>query len=65
MTFNNTKQETKKIPLMQDEINDKFIQLQSLFLEYTKIFDELIQYEKKLPSMNRKDFDKCRDSQYI
>jgi hypothetical protein len=62
MTFNNTKQETKKIPLMEENINNQFSQLQSLFLEFNKTYDELTHYNGKLTSINKKEFDSIRDT---
>jgi hypothetical protein len=62
MTFNSSaKVETRKVPIMEDDINGQFKQLQSLFLDFSKIYDDLIQYEQKLPSMNKKEFDAFRD----
>ena len=58
MTFNMT---NKKIPLIENDINNQFSQLQSLFLEFNRLHDEVKQYEEKLLSMNRKEFDNIRD----
>jgi hypothetical protein len=61
MTFNNSKTEAKKVPLIEDTVNGQFSQLQTLFLEFNKTYDELSLYNEKLVSMNRKDFDVTRE----
>jgi homospermidine synthase len=61
MTF---KQETKTIPLIEDHLKYQFKQLQVIYLEFMKVYEDLVNFDQKLINITRKDYDKIKDDMY-
>ncbi len=51
------KDNSKNVPLFDNNIDVIFNQLQNKFLQFMKLHDEIIEYDRKLNSMNRKEYD--------
>jgi hypothetical protein len=67
MTFNPSgkkKDNFKSTPLIEDS-QDQFVLLQNNFLEFIKLYDEISDYEKKLDTLTRKEYDKIKDDMYL
>ncbi len=64
MTFNQFKKKndnTKVIPLVEDTQQDQFSLLQNKFLQFVKYYDDIVEYEIKLNSLTRKEYDRIKD----
>jgi hypothetical protein len=60
MSFN--KQEGKAVPLIDEyHLQDKFKQLQVFYLEFMKVYEDLVNYDHNLMNITRKDYDKIKD----
>ena len=62
MSFDSSKKKDniRKIPLIEDNANDQFSQLQSRYIEFMKDFEQISEYEKKLDKMERKEYDQIK-----
>ncbi len=58
------KPETKTVPLIEDNLKYQFKQLQVLYLEFMKVYEDLSNYDQKLINVTRKDYDKIKDDMY-
>jgi hypothetical protein len=63
MSFDSSKKKDniRKIPLIEDNANDQFNQLQSRYIEFMRDFEEISEYEKKLNKMERKEYDQIKN----
>jgi hypothetical protein len=48
------------VPLINDNINENFNQLQNKYLLFIKNYDEIQEYDRKLNFMNRKEYDSIK-----
>jgi hypothetical protein len=55
------KQATKTIPLIGESLQDQFKQLQVIYLEFLKVYEDLVKYDQKLMNITRIDYDKIKD----
>ena len=60
MSFNSNN-ENKSIPLIDEKIQDIFNRLQSEYIKFIKVYDELNNYDQKLGNLSRKEYDKIKD----
>ena len=60
MSFN-TKNENKSIPLIDEKIQDTFNKLQTEYINFIKVNDEIYNYDQKLVNLSRKEYDKIKD----
>jgi hypothetical protein len=63
MSFDSSKKKDniRKIPLIEDNANDQFNQLQSRYIEFMRDFEEICEYEKKLNKMERKEYEQIKN----
>jgi hypothetical protein len=64
MSFN-TNKNVRTDPLIEDDSQDQFNELQNNFLQFIKLYDEITEYDLKLNNLSRKEYDKIKDEMYI
>ena len=51
------KDNDKNVNLIDYNTNENFVHLQNNFIIFTKNYDEIVEYDRKLNSMTKKDYD--------
>ena len=51
------KDNIKNIPLIEYNTSENYVQLQNNFLNFTKNYDNIVEYDRKLNSMTKKEYD--------
>ena len=66
MSFENIikKPNSKNVPLFEDNMDEKYNELQNKFLLFIKQHEELLEYDRKLNFMNRKEYDLIKSKMY-
>jgi hypothetical protein len=62
---NKKKDNLKKIPLIEENINSQLSTLQIRFVEFLRDLDELNNYEKKINKLSKQDYDAQKDEMYL
>jgi hypothetical protein len=62
MSYNKKKDDLRKSPLIEDNSQDQFRDMQNKFLEFIKIYEEITEYENKLSGLNRNEYDRIKDA---
>ena len=66
MSFENIikKPNSKNVPLFEDNMDEIYNELQNKFLLFIKQHEELLEYDRKLNFMNRKEYDLIKSKMY-
>lgn len=55
------KREIKSVLLVEDSVQDQLSILQEKFVEFIRIYDEMVEFEKKLSDFSRREYDRAKD----
>lgn len=63
MSFDSSKRKdnSRKIPLIEENANSQFSQLQSRYIEFMKDYEEISNYEMKLNKMTRNEYEQIKN----